>query len=217
MKNERSGAVGLNMKVAIIDFGMGNLRSVEKAFHKAGMEGAFVTDDPAEVAAADKAVLPGDGTFDSTMHSLRRSGTDKIVQQFVESGRPFLGICVGMQVLLTRSEEGEQGVLGLDIVPGRVRRFPANAGVKVPQIGWNTLEFSAGSPLGVGLPGEAPMAYFLNSYYCTPDDPADVAATTDYAGPFCSALHRGNVWATQFHPEKSGPVGLAILRNFARL
>jgi len=205
------------MKVAIIDFGMGNLWSVEKAFHKVGMDGAFVTDDPREVASADKAVLPGDGTFDQTMHSLRRSGTDQIVQEFVASGRPFLGICVGMQVLLTSSEEGEPGVLGLNIVPGQVRRFPANAGIKVPQIGWNTLDFVPNSPLGDGLSGASPMAYFLNSYYCVPDDPADLAATTDYGGPFCSALHRGNVWATQFHPEKSGPVGLAILRNFARL
>ena len=205
------------MKVAIIDFGMGNLRSVEKAFHKAGMDGAFITDDPRKVARAAKAVLPGDGTFDQTMHSLRHSGTDKIVTEFAASGRPFLGICVGMQVLLTSSEEGEPGVLGLDIVPGQVRRFPAGSGIKVPQIGWNTLDFTPNSPLGDGLPGESPMAYFLNSYYCVPDDPADLAATTDYGLPFCSALHRGNVWATQFHPEKSGPVGLAILRNFARL
>ncbi len=205
------------MKVAIIDFGMGNLRSVEKAFHKVGMDGAFITDNPREVASADKAVLPGDGTFDQTMHSLRRSGTDAIVQEFVASGRPFLGICVGMQVLLTTSEEGEPGVLGLNIVPGQVRRFPANMGIKVPQIGWNTLNFVLKSPLGDGLPGASPMAYFLNSYYCVPDDTGDAAATTDYGLPFCSALHRGNVWATQFHPEKSGPVGLAILRNFARL
>ena len=210
------------MKVAIIDFGMGNLRSVEKAFHKAGMDSAFITDNPREVAQADKAVLPGDGTFDQTMHSLRRSGTDKIVTEFAASGRPFLGICVGMQVLLTTSEEGEPGVLGQNLVPGQVRRFPANSGIKVPQIGWNTLAFAPHSPLGEGLPqadlpGASPMAYFLNSYYCVPDDPADLAATTDYGLPFCSALHRGNVWATQFHPEKSGPVGLAILRNFARL
>ena len=210
------------MKVAIIDFGMGNLRSVEKAFHKAGMDGAFVTDDPREVASADKAVLPGDGTFDQTMHSLRRSGTDRVVSEFAASGRPFLGICVGMQVLLTSSEEGEPGVLGLNLVPGRVRRFLPNSGIKVPQIGWNTLEFTVGSPLGVGLPGSqssenGPMAYFLNSFYCVPDDPADSAATTEYSLPFCSALHRGNIWATQFHPEKSGPVGLAILHNFAKL
>ena len=196
------------MKVAIIDYGMGNLRSVEKAFHKVGMDGAFVTDDPAEVARADKAVLPGDGAFDSTMRSLRRSGADRIALEC---------ICVGMQVLLTGSEEGEPGVRGLDVVPGRVRRFPPGPGLKIPQIGWNDIAFVPGSPLGAGLPGESPMAYFLHSYYCAPDDPADWAATTDYGVSYCSALHRGNVWATQFHPEKSGPVGLAILRNFSRL
>lgn len=211
------GTVKSLMKVAIIDFGMGNLRSVEKAFHKVGMDGAFITDDPAAVARADKAVLPGDGTFDQTMHSLRRSGTDRTVQEFIGSGRPFLGICVGMQVLLTSSEEGEPGVRGLDIVPGQVKRFPAGGDWKVPQIGWNTLDFASNSPLGADLPGIAPMAYFLNSFYCVPDNPGDVAATTDYGLSFCSAMHRGNVWATQFHPEKSGPVGLAILRNFARL
>lgn len=210
------------MKVAIIDYGMGNLRSVEKAFHRVGVLGAFVTDDPRAVAEADKAVLPGDGAFDSTMHSLRRSGVDRIALEFVASGRPFLGICVGMQVLLTESEEGEPGVRGLDVVPGRVRRFPADVTLKVPQIGWNDVRFSAGSPLGADLPrpdapASSPMAYFLHSFFCAPDDPADWAATTDYGVSYCSALHRGNVWATQFHPEKSGPVGLAILRNFARL
>ncbi len=205
------------MRVAIIDYGMGNLRSVEKAFHKVGMDGAFVTDDPAAVARADKAVLPGDGAFDSTMHSLRRSGVDRIALEFIASGRPFLGICVGMQVLLTGSEEGEPAVRGLDVVPGRVRRFPAGPGLKIPQIGWNDLAFVPGSPLGADLPGALPMAYFLHSYYCAPDDPADWAATTEYGVSYCSALHRDNVWATQFHPEKSGPVGLAILRNFARL
>jgi len=205
------------MKVAIIDYGMGNLRSVEKAFHRVGMSGAFVTDDPAEVARADKAVLPGDGAFDSTMHSLRRSGVDQIALEFIASGRPFLGICVGMQVLLTGSEEGKPGVRGLDVVPGRVRRFPPGEGRKVPQIGWNDIAFVPDSPLGADLPGDSPMAYFLHSYYCAPDDPADWAATTDYGVSYCSALHRGNVWATQFHPEKSGPVGLALLRNFSRL
>ncbi len=201
-------------KIAIIDYGMGNLRSVEKAFHRVGATGAFVTDDPAQVAKADKAVLPGDGAFDSTMRSLRRSGVDQIAREFVGSGRPFLGICVGMQVLLTDSEEGEPGVRGLDLAPGHVRRFPATPGLKIPQIGWNNIRFTPGSPLGAGL-SDCPMAYFLNSYYCAPDNPADVAATTDYGIDFCSALHRENVWATQFHPEKSGPVGLTILRNFA--
>ena len=112
------------MKIAIIDYGMGNLRSVEKAFHKVGFDGAFVTDDPAAVSSADKAVLPGDGAFDSTMNNLRRSGVDQIALDFIASGRPFLGICVGMQVLLTSSDEGEPGVQGLNVIPGRVRRFP---------------------------------------------------------------------------------------------
>ena len=204
------------MKIAIIDYGMGNLRSVEKAFHKVGAAGAFVTDDPAAVFAADKAVLPGDGAFDSTMNSLRRTGVDRIALDFIAGGRPFLGICVGMQALLTGSDEGEPGVLGLNVIPGRVRRFPAQPGLKVPQIGWNDVQFVPGSPLGAGLTGD-PMTYFLHSYYCAPDDPRDVAATTDYGVPYCSALHRGNVWATQFHPEKSGPVGLTILRNFFAL
>jgi glutamine amidotransferase len=204
------------VKIAIIDYGMGNLRSVEKAFHKVGAEGAFVTDDPAAVFAADKAVLPGDGAFDSTMNNLRRSGVDQIALEFIASGRPFLGICVGMQVLLTSSDEGEPGVQGLNVVPGRVRRFPVQDGLKVPQIGWNDVRFTPDSPLGEGLTGQ-PMTYFLHSFYCVPDDPRDTAATTDYGVPYCSALHRGNVWATQFHPEKSGPVGLTILRNFSRL
>jgi glutamine amidotransferase len=205
------------MKIAIIDYGMGNLRSVEKAFHKIGAPGAFVTSDAADVAAADKAVLPGDGSFDQTMHSLSRSGVDAIAREFVESGRPFLGICVGMQVLLTDSEEGEPGVRGLDIIPGHVRRFPVDPALKVPQIGWNDVRFAPGTPLGEGQPHARPMAYFLNSFYCVPDDPADAAAMTDYGGvDFCSAIYRKNVWATQFHPEKSGAVGLAILECFAR-
>ena len=205
------------MKIAIIDHGMGNLRSVEKGFHKVGADGAFVTDDPAAVASADKAVLPGDGAFDATMRSLRQSGVDRVVLDFVASGRPFLGICVGMQALLTSSEEGEPGVRGLDLVPGAVKRFAAGDGRKVPQIGWNSLAFSEGSPLGVGVPGPDPMAYFLHSYYCMPDSDAHVAATTEYGVVYASALQKDNIWATQFHPEKSGAVGLAILSNFARL
>jgi glutamine amidotransferase len=204
------------VKIAIIDYGMGNLRSVEKAFHKVGADGAFVTDDPRDVAQADKAVLPGDGAFDSTMNSLRRSGVDQIALDFIASGRPFLGICVGMQVLLTGSDEGEPGVLGLNVIPGHVRKFTAQDGLKIPQIGWNNVCFRPDSPLGDGLP-DGPMAYFLHSYYCVPDDSADVAATTDYGVSYASALHRDNVWATQFHPEKSGPIGLNILRNFSRL
>ncbi len=204
-------------RIAIIDYGMGNLRSVEKAFEKVGAAGAFVTDDPAAVATADKAVLPGDGSFDATMLSLRNSGVDRVSLDFIASGRPFLGICVGMQALLTSSEEGDPDARGLNVIPGRVRRFPAVDGNKVPQIGWNGLTFTAGSPLGAGLEGTDPMAYFLHSYYCVPDNAGDIAATTEYGVAYASALHKDNVWATQFHPEKSGAVGLTILANFARL
>ena len=206
-----------SQRIAIIDYGMGNLRSVEKAFHKIGAADAFVTSDPAEVASADKAVLPGDGAFDSTMRSLTNSGVRDLVLQFVNSGRPFLGICVGMQVLLTSSEEGEPGVKGLDIVPGSVKRFPDLPGLKIPHIGWNNINFTENSNIGNGIETDLPMAYFLNSYYCSPASANAIAATTDYGATFCSAISQDNVWATQFHPEKSGIVGLQILRNFHAL
>ena len=205
------------MKVAIIDYGMGNLRSVEKAFHKVGMDGAFVTADPREVASADKAVLPGDGAFDSTMRSLRLSGVDQITLEFIASGRPFLGICVGMQVLLTSSEEGEPGVKGLDVVPGRVRRFPSQPGLKIPQIGWNNLDFAPGSPLGVDLPGESPMAYFLHSYYCartippTPPRPRTTALPT--APPYTGATS-GPPSSTRRSPARSGLPSCVISEGF---
>jgi len=205
------------MKIAIIDYGLGNLRSVEKALQFVGAPDAFVTDDPAAVASADKAVLPGDGAFDATMDRLRASGVDKIVAEFVATGKPFLGICVGMQVLLSESEEGRHGVKGLDLVPGAVRRFhPMSTAEKVPQIGWNELQFPRESTLFAGInPGS--MVYFLHSYYCAPSDDATVTATAEFAGEYCAGLQHGNIHATQFHPEKSGPVGLTILRNFARL
>lgn len=204
------------MKIAIIDYGMGNLRSVEKAFHQVGAPGAFVTADPAAVLDADRAVLPGDGAFDATMDRLRESGIDVVVKDFAKSGRPLLGICVGMQCLLSRSEEGRPDAVGLELVPGRVKRFPAQSGLKVPQIGWNELGFPRPSGLFAGLDG-SPMVYFLHSYYCVPDDPGTVTATADYGLPYCAGLQTANIHATQFHPEKSGSVGLAILRNFAKL
>jgi len=204
-------------RIAIIDFGMGNLRSVEKAFHKVGALGAFVTDDVRQVAEADKAVLPGDGAFDSTIRSLEKSGAAEMSLSFIASGRPFLGICVGMQALFTDSEEGELGVRGLNVVPGHVRRFPAGDGRKVPQIGWNNVLLNPDSQMARGIDVENAMAYFLHSYYCLADNAQDVAASTEYGVTYCSAVQRDNVWATQFHPEKSGPIGLAILRNFSRV
>ncbi|HEX5322704.1 MAG TPA: imidazole glycerol phosphate synthase subunit HisH [Capsulimonadaceae bacterium] len=204
------------MKIAIIDYGMGNLKSVEMAFHRVGALGAFVTDDPAEIALADKAVLPGDGAFDATMDRLRETCVDRVVYEFVASARPFLGICVGMQALLTSSEEGRAEARGLDLVPGRVKRFGRARERKVPQIGWNELSFPRQSALFNGL-AEGSYVYFLHSYYCAPDDEGCVTAVSDYGLSYCAGLQKENVHATQFHPEKSGEIGLAILRNFAAL
>ncbi len=195
---------------------MGNLRSVEKAFHHVGATGAFVTEDPVEVLKADKAVLPGDGAFDATMERLRATGTEHVVKEFVKSGRPFLGICVGMQCLLTHSEEGNPDAVGLNLVPGTVKRFPANAGLKVPQIGWNALQFPHESALFGGIDA-GQFVYFLHSYYCVPDDPMVTTAAADYGVAYCAGLQLGNIHATQFHPEKSGNVGLSILSNFSAL
>lgn len=204
------------MKIAIIDYGMGNLKSVEMAFHRVGAKGAFVTEDPEKVAGADKAVLPGDGAFDATVDRLREAGADRVVREFVASGRPFLGICVGMQAIMTSSEEGRPGAMGLDLVPGRVKRFAGGTDLKVPQIGWNQLRFPRQSALFAGLPDGA-YVYFLHSFYCAPDDVAGITATSDYGLTYCAGVEKANVHATQFHPEKSGEVGLAILRNFAGL
>ena len=206
------------MKIAIIDYGMGNLRSVEKALHYVGTPGAFVTSDSSQIESADKAVLPGDGAFDSTMDSLRASGIDDVVSAFAASGRPLLGICIGMQVMLSSSEEGRAGVEGLDLVPGKVRRFAAGANrLRVPQIGWNRLRAEGASRLLHGFGSDEPYVYCLHSYYCAPESADFVAGTVEYGVRYCAAVERGNIFATQFHPEKSGDAGLHILRNFVTL
>jgi glutamine amidotransferase len=203
------------MKIAIIDYGMGNLRSVEKAFHHVGAEGAFVTSDPEAILSADKAVLPGDGAFDATMDRLREANVEQIVKDFAASGRPFLGICVGMQCLFTKSEEGRDGVIGLNLVPGEVKRFVGGA-LKVPQIGWNELKFPRQSKLLHGI-NSGEMVYFLHSFYCEPSDRSSMAAVAEYGNWYCAAVETGNIYATQFHPEKSGRTGIAILKNFSSI
>ena len=210
----------LDNKIAVVDFGLGNMRSLEKALEHLGHPG-LTTSDVDVIAAADKVILPGDGAFGTAMRNLnvpddRGRTLAQAVHDAVQAGVPLFGICVGMQVLLDRSEEF--GIhQGLGILPGEVRRFPNLPGVKVPQIGWNSLRFTQPDcPLFQGLRTGA-MVYFIHSYYCTPSDPRDAAATTDHGIEYCSILHRDNVYATQFHPEKSGEVGLRMLKNFVEL
>ncbi|MDX1932066.1 MAG: imidazole glycerol phosphate synthase subunit HisH [Capsulimonadales bacterium] len=207
--------------IAIIDYGVGNLRSVGKAFEAAGHP-ACITRDPSVIRAASHVVLPGVGAFGAAAATLRSVGLEPVALEAARSGKPFLGICVGMQLLFTESEE--MGVYrGLDLIPGRVLRFhetnlgPAACGVKVPQIGWNGLSFvRPDCPLFAGL-DEGAMVYFVHSFYCAPSDPDAVAATTDYIAPYCSVVASGNLFGVQFHPEKSSAVGLKLLDNFARL
>ncbi len=202
--------------IAIIDYGMGNLRSVQKGFEKVGFE-AVVTDDPNVVLEAEKIVLPGVGAFRDCIRNLEEGGFVEPIHRVVREGRPFLGICLGLQLLFTESEEFGLHK-GLDIIPGRVVRFPEGMtenGEKlaVPHMGWNQLALCGDSPLYAGVP-DGTNVYFVHSYYVQPDDPAVIATTTSYGIDFCSSIRRDNVMATQFHPEKSQEMGLKILKNF---
>jgi glutamine amidotransferase len=195
--------------VALIDYGIGNLRSVEKALQAVGAE-TCLTSEAEVILAADKVVLPGVGAFGDGMAGLRERGLVEVVQQVVDQGRPFLGICVGMQLLFEASEEmGEHAGLGL--LPGRVKRFPENE-LKIPQTGWNQLQFTA-STLMEGLKTGC-YAYFNHSYYCEPVEAGDILALTEYGVGYASIVGRDRLYGVQFHPEKSQAIGLQLLRNF---
>jgi len=205
--------------IAIVDYGMANLRSVEKALLKVGGD-PVITGDPAEIARAEKVVLPGVGAFCAAMGNLHRGGLDDAVRRHIAQGKPFLGICLGLQMLFDCSSE-MGSTPGLGVVPGRVVQFfedglpnPAAAELKVPHIGWNSLNFPTPSRLFQGL-SEGSRVYFVHSYFPVPEDKSLVTATSDYGYDFCCAIEKDNIAATQFHPEKSGAVGLQILRNFA--
>ena len=199
--------------IAIVDYGAGNLRSVELALARLGVH-TRVTADPDMLALADGLILPGVGAFSDDMAALGRSGTIPAVLEAVGAGRPLLGICLGMQLLLDGSEEGP-GVPGLGLIPGEVRRLPG-CGLKIPHMGWNSLTPAKPSPLFKGLP-EEPYVYFVHSYACKAADPADVLAVTDYGVPFHAAVQRGRILGFQFHPEKSGDVGQKLLANFVEM
>lgn len=200
--------------IAIIDYGMGNLRSVEKAFEHVGHQ-AVVTGDAAEVARADKVVLPGVGAFEDAMSELRRRELIGPVLTAIDSGKPFLGICLGLQLLFETSYENGRHQ-GLGVLAGEVVRFDLPPEYSVPHMGWNDLAIRRPAPI---FKDTAPGAqvYFVHSYYVVPRDPEVIATETDYHRPFCSAVWRDNLVATQFHPEKSQSVGLAMLRNFAAM
>jgi imidazole glycerol-phosphate synthase subunit HisH len=197
--------------IAIIDYRMGNLRSVEKGFAAAGVTGVAITDRPEVVAAAHGVVLPGVGAFRDAAANLRESGMWDVVLDRVAAGVPFLGICLGMQLLVTTAfEDGEWR--GLDLVPGTCVRLPG--GVTVPHIGWNTVEYARESRLFAGVP-DGSAFYFVHSYRVLPADAAAVIGTTTHGVPFASAVESGPIHAVQFHPEKSSEAGLRVLRNFA--
>ena len=198
--------------IALIDYGMGNLGSVQKALAKVGCE-PQITPDPKVVAQADGVVLPGVGAFDDCIRNLRDRGLDVAVKEAIAAGKPFLGICLGLQMLFDSSEEGGKEP-GLGIIPGKVVRF--KHALKIPQIGWNQINLKAQAPHLRGVP-EAAWVYFVHSYYVVPDDPSLAATTTDYGYEFVSAIWKDNVFASQFHPEKSQAVGLTMLSNFAKV
>ncbi len=200
-------------RVAVLDYGIGNLRSAVKALELVGATAAL-TADPGVIATADAVVLPGVGAFGRCMEALRAAGLDGPAVAAVDSGRPFLGICVGMQMLFDGSEESP-GVSGLGIVPGVVRWIPP--GVKRPQMQWNTVQVQRSDDPMFDHLGIDPWLYFVHSLAADPTDPADVAATCDYGTRLVAAVRHSNVFATQFHPEKSGRAGLQLLHNFLRV
>lgn len=200
--------------IAIIDYDAGNMKSVEKALQFLGCE-VIVTRDADILLNADKVILPGVGNFGDAMARLNEYGLVDVIHKIVDKGTPFLGICLGLQLLFDSSEESE-GVKGLGILKGRIVRFPDKAGYKIPQIGWNSLEIKPGAKLFKGIPNQS-YVYFVHSYYLVAEDENIVAATSDYAALVHASVEKDNVFACQFHPEKSSEVGLTILRNFAEL
>jgi len=203
------------MSVAVIDYGMGNLRSVAKALEHVGAREVHITDDAATIAAAERVVFPGQGAVRDCMSALHRHELVDVIREVVAS-RPFLGVCMGMQALMTASEEN-QGVAALDVLPGEVRHFRrltgGAPGLKIPHMGWNGVRQVRSHPLWAGVE-DGERFYFVHSYYVAPEEPALVLGTSEYGAPFAAAIGRGNVFATQFHPEKSQQAGLRLLANF---
>ena len=196
------------IKLVVIDYQSGNLRSVAKALESVGVA-PLVTSDPAQLASADAVVLPGVGSGPAAMEALRQRGLVEPLKQYVASGRPFLGICLGLQLLMDRTDEGDANCMGS--IPGQVKRLPP--GLKVPHMGWNNVKIKTDHPVFRGIPQDSHF-YFVHSYYVEPKEEQLTIGVTEYSLKFCSVLARDNILATQFHPEKSGYWGLKVYRNF---
>lgn len=200
--------------IAIIDYDAGNLKSVEKALIHLGYE-CIITRDAKEILEADRVILPGVGAFGDAMAKLRKYGLVDIIKQVVEKNTPFMGICLGLQLMFEKSDEAP-GVEGLGILPGKIVAIPSKEGYKIPHMGWNSISINKKSRLFKDIP-EQSYVYFVHSYYLEAENKEDVAATTDYVVNIHASVERGNIFACQFHPEKSGDVGLKILKNFCEL
>ena len=200
--------------IAIIDYDAGNLKSVEKSLHYLGQE-SIITRDRDEILGADKVILPGVGSFGDAMGKIRDYGLEEVIHQVVEKDIPFLGICLGLQLMFESSEESP-GVSGLGILKGRILRIPDKEGLKIPHIGWNSLHLTNNGRLFEGLE-ENSYVYFVHSYYLKAEEPEIVKASAWYGTDIHASVEKGNIFACQFHPEKSSDVGLHILKNFAEL
>ena len=200
--------------LTIIDYDAGNLKSVEKALVRLGEE-VVVSREREEILRADKVILPGVGSFGDAMGKLKEYGLDTVIHEVVEKGTPFLGICLGLQLLFERSDESP-GVEGLGVLKGEILRIPDCEGLKIPHMGWNSLELKNNGRLFEGLP-ENPYVYFVHSYYLKAEEPEIVKAATWYSTEIHASVEKGNVFACQFHPEKSSDLGLQILKNFAKI
>lgn len=199
---------------AVIDYDAGNIKSVEKALLSLGEE-VVITDDPEKILSADRVILPGVGAFGDAMANLRKTGLDDVIRKVVEKGTPFLGICLGLQLLFERSDEAP-GVEGLGILKGEILRIPEQEGLKIPHMGWNSLHLENNGRLFAGIE-EQSYVYFVHSYYLKAEEEEIVKASTEYSTHIHASVEKDNVFACQFHPEKSGDVGLHILRNFVTL